>query len=68
MHFLSLDSQEKAPPTNISKYPYVDLLELMSLTMFTFVYPSNTFWLLQNLKPTLELPLRYRKIHFTSSY
>ena len=54
------------PPTKIIRYPDVDFLESMSPTMSASIYPSNTVWLSPNFRQTLEVPLKYRKIHFTT--
>ena len=64
-HYYTLDCQDAAPPANVIKYPEVELLESISPDIFAFVYPSNTSYPSPKHKQTLEVPLRYQRIHFT---
>ena len=66
-YFLSLDCQEIVPHAKIIKYHDVDFLESLSPDMSTSVYPSNIVWLSPNSRQTLEVPLKYRRIHFIAS-
>ena len=66
-HFLSLNFEETTLPTKIIKYLDVDFLESMSLAMFASTFPSNTDWLSPNFRQTLQVPLRYHRIHSRAS-
>ena len=63
--FYNLDCHETAPPTNIITYQDVDQLVSASAEMFEYVNPSNMGLLDPIWRYTLQVPLRYRNIHFT---
>ena len=65
--FCSLDCHDTTPPLKVNKYHDLDFLLLMSPDIFESVYPSRIIFAPSKYRQYFEVPLRYLRIHFTSS-
>ena len=65
--FCSLDCHETAPPAYVITYPDANRLVSTSAHMSELVKPFSMGLLKPNWRHTLEVPLKYRSIHVTTT-